>query len=159
MPQTIKIRIIEDNLEEWELIKRSLSKYGVENYEFYDTALKALASLPPDPPEVIVLDYLLRKDVFNGDKIIHDAKVISPDSYFIIVSEIFTEEILFGFVKARAEDALKKSDRNYHDKLVEAMLLGRQEVRNRIDKNNQIKEAKEWLEEKAKSLTQKIEKL
>lgn len=161
MPQHVKIIFLEDDLEEWELIKEALEKYHIdmECVTFYQRAIEMLAKLPTEPGQVVVVDYQLKNDVINGDQVIKDARAICEDNYFIIVTQHASEEAMISFIKNKADDFFNKDEPNYHDRLVEGIVLGRQYVKKRNDRTRNLKEFESWLRERAKKLEETIKNI
>jgi len=165
MPQRVKITFLEDDVKEWPLLEDEMRRRGITEFEFYQSGMNFLAALPAEPPQVCVIDFKLSHDInMDGLKIMLDAKRVCEDCYFIIVTgqlpESRKEDILIGLIKAHADDYIKKKPGlAYYEELIEATIIGRQEVRKRIQKKEALKEAEQWLKDKLTYLNEKIKHL
>jgi DNA-binding NtrC family response regulator len=166
MPQRIRISFVEDDKKEWELLVKALHEYGItENFTFYDTGMQFLSALVSEPPQVVVIDYMLKKDInMNGLKVMLDAKRICEDCYFIIVTGQLPphqiEDLMTEFINAHADHYMKKrGGGRYYEALVEQILIGRQIVRKRVERKERDKEAEQWLIDKLNYLNEKIKQL
>ena len=158
MPQNVNIIFLEDDIQEWELLEMHLAEYNIalDHVKFYATAISMLAALPTSPGSVIVIDYQLKHDIITGDKVIKDAKAICEDNYFIMVTGEADKSAVVSFMKNKADDFFEKGEPNYYGKLVEGIILGRQEVKKRNDKTQKLKESEEWLIERVHRLNKMI---
>jgi diguanylate cyclase (GGDEF)-like protein len=109
MTSTLQLVVVEDSAADAELLKRSLSKAGLDvairRVETETDFVRALSEVKPD---LIISDFSL--PMFDGLKALEVAVVRAPDTPFIFVSGTIGEERAIDAMRRGATDYVLKSN-------------------------------------------------
>jgi DNA-binding NtrC family response regulator len=150
MDEKIKILILDDDKDEWEIIKPVLERNNQYAY-FYEKSAEMLEDICPDG-QVIAIDYRLGMD--SGYKVMVRAKEICPLCYFILMTGQMIGEEEEKMINAISDFFILKTP-DYPYKLAVAINDGQTEV---IHRREQWK-LREVIFEKAEDISKSIEKL
>lgn len=150
MEEKIKILILDDDKDEWEIIKPVLERNNQYAY-FYEKSADLLEDICADG-QVIVIDYRLGMD--SGYEIMIKAKEICFLCYFIIMTGQTIGEDEEKMINAKADFFILKTP-DYPYKLAVAINDGQQAV---IQRREQEK-LRDIIFEKAEDISKSIQKL
>lgn len=140
----MKIAIIEDEKDHFELIKEAIKKeFPDSEVDLFEKADLLLASLENNIPDIIIADYLLSG--INGLELLEEVKRRKIDIPFIVVTGHGSEDIAIKAMKLGAYDYIVKS-MNFFDLLPEII---RRTLRDR-ELKKKTEEAEELLRESEK---------
>lgn len=134
----ILFKALDDDPEELEVIEFVCKEYKITNYQLHTDEEEFFKNMSSDINLSLIDHRLKRKD---GLDVTRRVKNINPDNYVIVASLIQDFDIAVAYLKAGANDWLKKYEKNYLDQLVVALRKGFSEAQKRIDTNNKIKMA------------------
>lgn len=153
MPTRVKISVLDDDHDEWDLIKSYFLEHGIMTTEFFDKSKVLIATLNKNEPRVIIIDVNLAGE--TGYQAMLEIQKICKECYFIIITEHVNEEVIIDFLNSGADQFIKKSP-SYYEKLTIAVIKGREEVKSRIEQNMKIEQATKKLQEKAERIDKKF---
>lgn len=109
MEEVLRILLVEDNIDDAELIKRHLAKYGLKfSYRLVETRKDYMNAFNDFKPSLILSDYNL--PTFNGMQALLMRKDMAPMVPFVLVTGSLNEDIAVECMKAGADDYVIKEN-------------------------------------------------
>lgn len=120
MADLIKISIVEDDPEfqEW-LVAELSDEPRFKIVSRYDVAEQALARIPLEKPDVVIMDLGLEKSDIGGIECMLRLKLVSPELKFLVITAHGGDEKVFEALKVGAGAYILKSD--ISDKLIKVL--------------------------------------
>ncbi|MFN0213258.1 MAG: response regulator [Saprospiraceae bacterium] len=120
MSDLIKISIVEDDPEfqEW-LVEEISDEPRFKVISRYDVAEQALAKIPQEKPDIVIMDLGLEKSDIGGIECMLRLKLVSPDLKFLVITAHGGDEKVFEALKVGAGAYILKSD--ISDKLLNVL--------------------------------------
>lgn len=111
MNPLIRISIVEDDLEfqEWLLAELSEAPH-FQCISRYDLAENALANIPLEKPDIVIMDLGLDKSDIGGIECMLRLKLVSPDLKFLVITAHAGDDKVFEALKVGAGAYILKSD-------------------------------------------------
>lgn len=127
---------IDDDREELEVVEFVCKEYNINKYQLHTDEDEFLKNLNADI-NLSLIDHRLKHT--DGLDLTRKVKAINPDNYVIVSSLIQDFNVAVAYLKAGADDWLKKHEANYIEQLVAALRKGFSEAQHRIDTAKKIK--------------------
>ncbi len=129
----IKVWVLEDDKEDRELIEEAFINSGIKNYEILEKTSELFNKFKLHL-DVMVVDFHLKPDLEDGDRVVQKIKYICNDCYAIIISTLETKKEFIRVIRAHADDYIDKSENNWPDELVKAVKIGMEKVGIALDR-------------------------
>ncbi len=120
MADLIKISIVEDDPEfqDW-LVEELSDEPRFEIISRFDIAENALAKIPQERPDIVIMDLGLEKSDIGGIECMLRLKLVSPTLKFLVITAHGGDEKVFEALKVGAGAYILKSD--ISDKLIKVL--------------------------------------
>jgi DNA-binding response OmpR family regulator len=132
----ILFKVLDDDPEELEVVEVVCKEYGIMNYQLHTDEEGFFKNMNSDI-NLLLIDHRLK--LKDGLDITRRVKSMNVDNYVIVASLIQDFDVAVAYLRAGADDWLKKYETNYLDQLVLALRKGFSEAQKRIDNNKKIK--------------------
>jgi DNA-binding response OmpR family regulator len=123
----IKIWVLEDDQDDRELVQEAFMANHIEPFEMLEKAQELFDRLKGHL-DVVIVDFHLKTDLEDGDRVVQKLKNECEECYAIVISTLETKKEFIRIIRARADDYIDKEDIRWPEELVKAVKIGQEKV-------------------------------
>jgi DNA-binding response OmpR family regulator len=153
----IKIWVLEDDKDDRESIQEALIKHNIGPFQMLEKTHQLFAKLKGHL-DIMIVDFHLKADLEDGDRVVQKLKNDCEDCYAIVISTLETKKEFIRVIRARADDYVDKEELDWTEELVKAIKIGKDKVAVKLEKKQKENAIREKLLEYQQQIQERIRK-